>query len=103
MPDDVAREILAELRAARDELGRELAAVRGEVETLRAIVNRGRAKYSVAQACDRLGVGRSTLYRKVEAGELETVREGGRVFVTERACADYEDRVRSDRQRSARP
>ena len=86
MPPDVSAQILDELRAVREEL-----------TTLRALVNRDRTKYDLDAAADRLGVSRSTLYRRIDAGLVETVREGGRVFVTERACAAYEDRLRSDR------
>ena len=83
MPDEAVQLILAELRRLKD-----------EVATLRAVVNRGRVKYDLDAAADRLGVSRRTVERRIEAGQLGAVREGARVFVTEEACAAYEDRAR---------
>lgn len=43
---------------------------------------RHRLVYSVTEAAELLGIGRSTAYDLVARGELETVRLGGRVVVT---------------------
>jgi len=83
VPDEAVQLILDELRQ-----------VKAELATLRAVVNRGRVKYDLDRAAERLGVSRRTVERRIEAGQLEAVREGARVFVTEEACAAYEDRAR---------
>lgn len=41
-----------------------------------------RLVYSVSEAAELLGIGRSTAYELVARGELATVRLGGRVVVT---------------------
>ncbi len=44
--------------------------------------------YTVAEAADLLGIGRSTAYELVARGELPTVKIGGRVVVTRPALTE---------------
>ena len=38
-------------------------------------------RYDVDMACDFLGVSRATLYKRVKAGEIRTIKDGSRRFV----------------------
>ena len=66
----------------------------GEHGEVRRLALGGRVKYGLDAAAVRLGVSRRTVERRIDQGELVSVREGGRRFVTESACRDYEDRAR---------
>ena len=76
----------------------ELRALRGEVSTMGAQLARLQSKvqrpdlvkYSIDEAAERLGIGRSTLYREIDAGRIETVKEKTRRFVTEQAVQSWE-------------
>ncbi len=52
------------------------------------------ALLTIPEAADRLGVGRSTVYRLVEAGELEVVHVGRSVRVPPAAIDELVDRLR---------
>lgn len=39
--------------------------------------------YGVADACQRLGVGRTTIYELIKAGELRPVKIGARTLIPE--------------------
>ena len=83
---DVAVEV-RELRSQVSELTK-------QISRLAAVVNRGRIKYTVAEAAERLKKGESTVWALLSSGELESVKEGGRRYVTEEACQMYEHRAR---------
>ena len=44
---------------------------------------------SIPAAAARIGVGRTTLYRLIDAGEVPTITIGGRRLVTETALTEY--------------
>jgi len=48
-----------------------------------------RRLYSIAEIVERLGVGRTTVYGLVNAGELERVKIGRRSLVTGDSLEDY--------------
>lgn len=76
------------------EVHRKLDTILADLDTVRRLALSGRAKYDLDRAADRLGVSRRTVERRIEQGELASVREGGRRYVTESALRDYEDRAR---------
>lgn len=47
-------------------------------------------KYSVDEACERMGIGRSKLYEEINAGRLESIKEGRRTFITEESVRSWE-------------
>lgn len=47
-------------------------------------------KYSVDEACERMGIGRSKLYEEINAGRLESIKEGRRTFITEESVQSWE-------------
>ena len=59
------------------------------------------ALLTIHEAADRLGVGRSTVYRLIETGELEVVHVGRSVRVPPAAIDDLVDRLRRRPRRSA--
>ncbi|MBF6062489.1 helix-turn-helix domain-containing protein [Nocardia terpenica] len=51
--------------------------------------------HRIAGVCERLGVGRSTVFELIRTGELVSVKVGRRRLVSEQAIADYIDRITS--------
>ncbi len=45
--------------------------------------NKGRLAYTIPDACEQLGVGRSMLYELIGAGEVRTIKVGTRTLVPE--------------------
>jgi excisionase family DNA binding protein len=41
-----------------------------------------RLRYSVPEAAEMLGLSVATMWRRVKAGQIKTVRDGGRVLIT---------------------
>jgi excisionase family DNA binding protein len=58
------------------------------------VENPDRIKYDVNEACERLNVSRSTIYRLRDTGKLKLIREGGRVYTTEREIVQCETQLR---------
>ncbi len=52
-----------------------------------------RLAYPIAEAADRIGVGRTTLYELLNSGELPSIRVRGRRLVTESALVAYLDHL----------
>lgn len=48
-----------------------------------------RRNYSMAEACDWLGITRRTLYKEVNSGRLKTFKIGTRRLVSERALEQF--------------
>lgn len=49
--------------------------------------------HQIPDVCDRLGVGRSTVFELIKTGELASVKIGRRRLVAESAIAEYIARV----------
>lgn len=45
--------------------------------------------YDIDEACEVLRIGRSTLYRCINRGELKTLHIGRRVFISEAALHEF--------------
>jgi hypothetical protein len=52
-----------------------------------------RLLWSIPEALHVLGFGRTTLYEKVDEGELVMVKIGRRSFITAASASDYVDRL----------
>ena len=93
MTDETAELILQEIRA----LGEKIEAMSAQIARLTAKIERpDLVKRNVNDAAKRLGISRSAVYREIKAGQLESVKERGRRFVTEEACQTWERRQRRD-------
>ncbi|MER6252326.1 helix-turn-helix domain-containing protein [Streptomyces sp. NPDC001584] len=51
---------------------------------------------SVAEAVEASGIGRTTLFALIKAGELQSVKIGHRRYVPVSALRDYLDRLRQE-------
>lgn len=49
--------------------------------------------HQIPGACERLGVGRTTLYQLINSGELMSVRVRGRRLISESAICDFIEKV----------
>jgi excisionase family DNA binding protein len=54
---------------------------------------------SIPDAASTLGIGRTSLYGLLRAGELETVQIGGRRVVVADSIRNYVDRLRDEQNR----
>lgn len=87
MSDEAAIIILQEVRALREQVE----GLTSEVSALRQKVRRpDLVKHSVDAAAERMGIGRSSVYREINAGRLDAIKEGRRTFITEEAVQSWE-------------
>ncbi len=49
--------------------------------------------FTVAEACEKLKISRPTFYKELHSGLLQTFKIGSRRFVTDRALANYLDKL----------
>jgi hypothetical protein len=90
-----------EFLVAIAEMKRDFVAMREEYGALVRQVRRpDRIKYCVAEAGERLGRSRSSLYQLMNAGELSAVKERGRTYITEEECQRWERSTRARTEQS---
>jgi len=58
-----------------------------------------RLLYPIPEAAARLGIGRTVLYEKIAAGEIESVVIGRRRLVADSALRAYVDRLQTEPRR----
>ncbi|HVI57727.1 MAG TPA: helix-turn-helix domain-containing protein [Luteimonas sp.] len=54
--------------------------------------SKGRLAYTIPDACEQIGVGRSMLYELIGAGEIRTVKIGARTLVPASELTDLLER-----------
>jgi hypothetical protein len=55
----------------------------------------GLQRYTVAETCGILKLGRTTLWGRIRRGQIEVQRDGARIFVTGDAIAAYQQRMKA--------
>jgi excisionase family DNA binding protein len=58
----------------------------------------GRLTHPIPEVAELLGVGRTTVYGLIDAGELGTIKIGKRRLVPHTDLVDYIERLRSNRE-----
>ena len=61
----------------------------------------GRLLYSVEEAADLLGIGRTFMFRLLATGEIESVKIGRRRMISRDALDGYVDRLQSEQAAAA--
>ena len=56
-------------------------------------IEQGRILYSIEDAARKLSISRSTLYTRIQTGEVATVRIGNRRLISRKSLERYEDRL----------
>ncbi len=51
--------------------------------------------YDIPQACERTSIGRSTLYKLVSSGDIESVKVGRRRLIPEEALTAFVENIRA--------